>query len=158
MGRNQHTNDVLPKVEAEIEKINTDGTLPPGAQVPSSRALADQWGCSRVTASDALRALARDVGAALGVGGHLTALRRTRVGAFDLGAARTLAESKKFVALVTLGGLLRGEQFAALRGEFLHHGIFQRVHQMRREAGLHGVQQRVDARRRQRLRFAVQNF
>jgi GntR family transcriptional regulator len=36
------------------------GTLEPGAQVPSSRALADQWGCSRVTASDALRALARD--------------------------------------------------------------------------------------------------
>ena len=27
-----------------------------------------------------MRALARDLGAALGVGGHLTALRRTRVG------------------------------------------------------------------------------
>jgi tRNA pseudouridine55 synthase len=39
-----------------------------------------------------IRALARDVGAALGVGGHLTALRRTRVGAFDLTQARTLAE------------------------------------------------------------------
>jgi tRNA pseudouridine55 synthase len=37
-----------------------------------------------------IRALARDLGAALGVGGHLTALRRTRVGPFDLGAARTL--------------------------------------------------------------------
>ncbi|WEK59543.1 MAG: tRNA pseudouridine(55) synthase TruB [Candidatus Microbacterium colombiense] len=31
-----------------------------------------------------IRALARDLGAALGVGGHLTALRRTRVGPFDL--------------------------------------------------------------------------
>ena len=31
-----------------------------------------------------VRALARDLGAALGVGGHLTALRRTRVGAFTL--------------------------------------------------------------------------
>jgi tRNA pseudouridine55 synthase len=39
-----------------------------------------------------IRALARDVGAALGVGGHLAALRRTRVGAFDLTGARTLAE------------------------------------------------------------------
>jgi len=39
-----------------------------------------------------IRALARDVGAALGVGGHLTALRRTRVGAFDLTSARTLPE------------------------------------------------------------------
>jgi tRNA pseudouridine55 synthase len=37
-----------------------------------------------------IRALARDLGAALGVGGHLTALRRTRVGPYDLSAARTL--------------------------------------------------------------------
>jgi tRNA pseudouridine55 synthase len=37
-----------------------------------------------------IRALARDVGAALGVGGHLTALRRTRVGGFGLDQARTL--------------------------------------------------------------------
>ncbi|MEQ3555010.1 tRNA pseudouridine(55) synthase TruB [Pseudonocardia nematodicida] len=43
-----------------------------------------------------VRALARDLGAALGVGGHLTALRRTRVGPFTLAHARTveqLAES-----------------------------------------------------------------
>lgn len=37
-----------------------------------------------------VRALARDLGAGLGVGGHLTALRRTRVGPFELGAAHTL--------------------------------------------------------------------
>ena len=37
-----------------------------------------------------IRALARDVGATLGVGGHLTALRRTRVGSFGLGEAHTL--------------------------------------------------------------------
>jgi tRNA pseudouridine55 synthase len=37
-----------------------------------------------------IRALARDVGVALGVGGHLTALRRTRVGRFALDEARTL--------------------------------------------------------------------
>ncbi|MCG2620375.1 tRNA pseudouridine(55) synthase TruB [Arthrobacter sp. I2-34] len=39
-----------------------------------------------------VRALARDLGAALGVGGHLTALRRTRVGPFGLEAAATLDE------------------------------------------------------------------
>jgi tRNA pseudouridine55 synthase len=39
-----------------------------------------------------VRALARDLGAALGVGAHLTALRRTRVGPFTLEHARTLAE------------------------------------------------------------------
>jgi tRNA pseudouridine55 synthase len=37
-----------------------------------------------------VRALARDLGAALGVGGHLTALRRTSVGPFRLEGARTL--------------------------------------------------------------------
>ena len=39
-----------------------------------------------------IRALARDLGAALGVGGHLTALRRTRVGRFGLDQASTLDE------------------------------------------------------------------
>ena len=39
-----------------------------------------------------IRALARDLGTALGVGGHLTALRRTKVGPFGLDLARTLEE------------------------------------------------------------------
>jgi tRNA pseudouridine55 synthase len=39
-----------------------------------------------------IRALARDLGAALGTGGHLTALRRTRVGPYDLPMARTIAQ------------------------------------------------------------------
>ena len=43
-----------------------------------------------VSSGTYVRALARDLGAALGVGGHLTALRRTRVGTFTLDAARTL--------------------------------------------------------------------
>lgn len=34
-----------------------------------------------------IRALARDLGAGLGVGGHLTALRRTHIGAFDVADA-----------------------------------------------------------------------
>ncbi len=37
-----------------------------------------------------VRALARDLGAALGTGGHLKALRRTRVGPYDVGRAATL--------------------------------------------------------------------
>jgi tRNA pseudouridine55 synthase len=39
-----------------------------------------------------IRALARDLGAALGVGGHLTVLRRTRVGPYGIGQARTLEQ------------------------------------------------------------------
>ena len=44
------------------------------------------------TSGTYVRALARDLGAALGVGGHLTMLRRTRVGPFGLDRARTLEQ------------------------------------------------------------------
>jgi len=37
-----------------------------------------------------VRSLARDIGSALGVGGHLSALRRTAVGPFTIGRARGL--------------------------------------------------------------------
>ena len=39
-----------------------------------------------------IRSLGRDLGAALGVGGHLIALRRSRVGSFSLTDARTLEQ------------------------------------------------------------------
>lgn len=44
----------------------------------------------RCSSGTYIRAIARDLGARLGVGGHLTALRRTAVGPYDLGVARTL--------------------------------------------------------------------
>jgi tRNA pseudouridine55 synthase len=44
----------------------------------------------RCSSGTYIRALARDLGAALGTGGHLTALRRIRVGEYGLAAARTL--------------------------------------------------------------------
>lgn len=50
-----------------------------------------------------IRALARDLGAALGVGGHLTALRRTRVGPYDLDAAHTLDELAASLDVLPLG-------------------------------------------------------
>lgn len=45
-----------------------------------------------VSSGTYVRALARDLGALLGVGGHLTSLQRTRVGLFGLGAAHSLEE------------------------------------------------------------------
>jgi tRNA pseudouridine55 synthase len=45
-----------------------------------------------VSSGTYIRALARDLGAALGVGGHLTALRRTRVGRFGLDGAHSLTD------------------------------------------------------------------
>lgn len=49
-----------------------------------------------------VRALARDLGNQLGVGGHLTALRRTRVGPYVLATSRTLAELAELADPVTL--------------------------------------------------------
>jgi tRNA pseudouridine55 synthase len=49
-----------------------------------------------------IRALARDLGAALGVGGHLTALRRTRVGPYGIAEARTLDQLAASFAVIPL--------------------------------------------------------
>ena len=46
----------------------------------------------RCSSGTYIRALARDLGAGLGLGGHLTALRRTAVGPFDVAAATPLAQ------------------------------------------------------------------
>lgn len=50
-----------------------------------------------------VRALARDLGAALGVGGHLTVLRRTRVGPFTLDEARGLDDLQPGLEPALLG-------------------------------------------------------
>lgn len=49
-----------------------------------------------------IRALARDLGAGLGTGGHLTALRRTRVGPYGLEAARTLEQLEESVQIMPI--------------------------------------------------------
>ena len=59
-----------------------------------------------------IRSLARDLGAALGVGGHLTALRRTRVGPFDV------AEGAAVDALAEAPLLGPAEAAAAVLGRF----------------------------------------
>lgn len=46
----------------------------------------------RCSSGTYIRALARDLGAALGVGGHLISLRRTSVGPFPVSEARTIEE------------------------------------------------------------------
>jgi tRNA pseudouridine55 synthase len=49
-----------------------------------------------------IRALARDLGAGLGVGGHLTALRRTRVGPYGLDGARTLEQLEESLTILPI--------------------------------------------------------
>ena len=60
-----------------------------------------------------VRALARDLGAALGVGGHLTTLRRTRVGPFTLNEAQTLEDAEHGLKIMPLDHVV-GECFATL--------------------------------------------
>jgi len=56
----------------------------------------------RCSSGTYIRALARDLGAALGTGGHLTALRRTSVGAYDITQARTLEDLAERYVLTPL--------------------------------------------------------
>ena len=79
-----------------------------------------------------IRALARDLGAALGVGGHLTALRRTRVGPYLASQARTLdqlaaeAEQASGVGLTSLAeaaaAAFSRRELSADEARLLSHG------------------------------------
>lgn len=56
----------------------------------------------RCSSGTYIRGLARDMGDALGVGGHLTRLRRTRVGPYDLSSAHGLDELAERLAVLPL--------------------------------------------------------
>jgi tRNA pseudouridine55 synthase len=58
----------------------------------AERTVVDVDVCVVCSSGTYVRALARDIGTALGVGGHLTALRRTRLGPYALDVARTLEQ------------------------------------------------------------------
>lgn len=62
-----------------------------------------------------IRALARDLGDGLGVGGHLTRLRRTRVGPFGLDQARTLEQLAQDLVVVPIA--------QAARATFAHRDV-----------------------------------
>ncbi len=61
----------------------------------------------RCSSGTYVRAIARDVGALLGVGGHLTRLRRTAVGPYRLGDAHTLEELAGSFALLPIAAAAR---------------------------------------------------
>ena len=87
-----HRFDVL----AVREELASDGTAVTDVDVAVE--------CSSGTY---VRALARDLGQALGVGGHLTALRRTRVGGYGLDVARTLDELAADLEVLPLAAAAR---------------------------------------------------
>ena len=82
----------------------SDGIHGPKGRPPGSRGDVIDLDVSVVCSSGTyIRALARDLGARLGVGGHLTALRRTRVGPYSIDAAHTLDELAEELAVLPLG-------------------------------------------------------
>nr|WP_233133546.1 tRNA pseudouridine(55) synthase TruB [Bifidobacterium vansinderenii] len=76
---------VLPPREGAVTSndVTEGGITPPAERNTPHLDLTVRVTCSSGTY---IRALARDLGRELGVGGHLTRLRRTRVGSFDAGA------------------------------------------------------------------------
>ena len=80
--------------------------LPREVGAPGHRAVGGQAGLGGVGAEV-------HVGAALGVGGHLTALRRTAVGPFDLAVAHTLEELGEDFRLLPIADAARSS-FTAL--------------------------------------------
>ncbi|WP_157253532.1 tRNA pseudouridine(55) synthase TruB [Nonomuraea typhae] len=57
----------------------------------------------RCSSGTYIRSLARDLGDGLGVGGHLTYLRRTRVGPYELSAARTIEQLAEECVVLPIG-------------------------------------------------------
>ncbi len=70
----------------EAQRVESSSNAPP--------TVVDLDVAVEVTSGTYVRALARDLGAALGVGGHLTSLRRTHVGRYDLSLAHSLAQAE----------------------------------------------------------------
>nr|WP_272942577.1 tRNA pseudouridine(55) synthase TruB [Arthrobacter sp. TB 23] len=75
-----------------------------------------------------IRALARDLGGSLGVGGHLTALRRTQVGPYSLEQSATLEELATDLRLLPINDAARvlftPRELSAAEALDLSHGRF----------------------------------
>ena len=91
MARKGHMPELKPKVLVidEIELLEF-GETPGGRKQAVIRVV-----CSKGTY---IRALARDIGQALGSGAHLTALRRTRVGRFTLADSMSVESMARLIA------------------------------------------------------------
>jgi tRNA pseudouridine55 synthase len=101
LGRREGVDDGLPVVDLDVVVACSSGTY--------------------------VRALARDLGERLGVGGHLTALRRTRVGPYGLAEARTLEQLGDGFTLLPLAEAARlafpARELTADEARRLSHGM-----------------------------------
>ena len=90
----------LPARPVTVHELRVTGTRRDGDHLDVDIAMR----CSNGTY---VRAVARDLGEALGVGGHLTRLRRTAVGPFGLEEARTLDELADAFTVLDLSDVAR---------------------------------------------------
>jgi tRNA pseudouridine55 synthase len=87
-----------------------------------------------------VRAIARDLGQALGVGGHLTALRRTRVGSIGLDVARSIEQLEESFDVLPLAAAVHAtfpsRKLSDAESVDVRHG---RPIEVRGEQGIVGV-------------------
>lgn len=97
LARKGHEID-LPQRQVSVTEFTVTGLHPVGELLDVS---------VRVTCSSGtyVRALARDLGAGLGVGGHLTMLRRTRIGRYDISDAQSLEDSPRLMSMAEAAAL-----------------------------------------------------
>lgn len=87
----------LPAFEQKTDNAHVEtAVIPPSLRMEVP--VVDAQIHAEVSSGTYIRALGRDLGDALGCGAHLTALRRTRVGAFTLADAHPLAELERIAA------------------------------------------------------------
>jgi tRNA pseudouridine55 synthase len=94
----------LPARPVTIHELTVHAVRPAGSFLDVDLAV-------RCSSGTYVRAVARDLGSALGVGGHLTALRRTAVGGVGLAEATPLAELEESGDVRLLGMTEAAERF-----------------------------------------------
>ena len=96
--------------EFRILDIRRGTTDAPGLDIthePRSVSCVDVYVTVSCSSGTYIRALARDLGNGLGVGGHLTALRRSAVGPYSLEQARTLEELAEDLQILDIADAAR---------------------------------------------------
>ena len=85
-----------------------------------------------------IRALARDIGAALGSGAHLSGLRRTRVGDYGIADALSVEEAVKEISLSPMTVVLTDENGTIITGEEIEvaPGDFDAAFMLREKADI----------------------
>jgi tRNA pseudouridine55 synthase len=111
-----------PALEARVVTVRSFGIM---AHRPAGDLL-DVDVAVTCTSGTYIRALARDLGEALGVGGHVTVLRRTRAGAYDLSVARELSQIEADPAVIGLdqaaAAAFVSRQLTEAEARWLSHG------------------------------------